>query len=302
MNSVATTVTPNRSRLNRLMRRVTWTPYLLLLPAMTLVIGILGWPLVEGFVTSLHMVQFYSFETPFVGLQNYADLMQSPTFRNSLLKSGTFVFGSVIGGTLVAFSFALVLYHLRHGQHLVRAIALIPYLVSGIAAAVVWRFLFSGTAGLANYLLGGVGIGPIAWLGSPAGAMFVAILANIWYISPFSTLILLAGLQTIDRDYYDAAALDGAVGWLSFRYITVPLIAPMIAVSLVWLSFASFNSFALILTLTAGGPGRSTEVLAVYMYKLAFQSLDYSTGAAVMIVLMLLNIVLSAIYLKVFRV
>lgn len=302
MNTVASTGRIPRSRIQQLLRRVTWAPYLLLLPAMALVIGILGYPLVEGFITSLYMVQFYRLDTPFVGLQNYADLMSNPTFRNSLAKSGTFVFGSVIGGTLVAFTFALVLYHLRHGQHLLRAIALIPYLVSGIAAAVVWRFLFSGTAGLVNYLLAGVGIGPVAWLGSPIGAMFVAIMANIWYISPFSTLILLAGLQTIDRDYYDAAALDGAVGWRSFRYITVPLIAPMIAVSLVWLSFASFNSFALILTLTAGGPGRSTEVLAVYMYKLAFQSLDYSTGAAVMIVLMVLNIFLSAIYLRVFRV
>ncbi len=277
-------------------------PYLFILPAILFVTGLLGYAVVSGFITSLYIVQFWRFDSPFVGFGNYIELFKSPVFQNSLTRSIIFVAGSVIGGTVIALSFALVLLNVRYGRSVFRAIALIPYLVSGIAAAIMWRFLFSGNAGLINFMLQGVGIDPITWLGDPNRALLVVTLANIWFISPFATLILLAGLQSIDQEYYEAAAIDGALRIQSFWHITVPLLGPMIAVSLVWLSFASFNSFEIILAMTAGGPGRATEVLAVYMYKLGFRELDYSTASAVMMVLLTINVLLSALYLRVFKV
>lgn len=277
-------------------------PYLFILPAILLVTGLLGYAVVSGFITSLYIVQFWRLDSPFVGFGNYLELFRNPVFQNSLRRSAIFVFGSVVGGTAIAFSFALVLFNVRYGRSVFRAIALLPYLVSGIAAAIMWRFLFSGNAGITNVIFAAIDLEPITWLGHPDRALLVVTLANIWFISPFATLILLAGLQSIDGEYYEAAALDGALRWQSFLYITLPLLGPMIAVSLVWLSFASFNSFEIILSMTAGGPGRATEVLAVYMYQLGFRELDYSTASAVMMVLLTINVLLSAVYLRVFKV
>lgn len=277
-------------------------PYIFILPAILLVTGLLGYAVVSGFITSLYIVQFWRFDSPFVGFGNYIELFRSPVFQNSLRRSAIFVFGSVVGGTAISLSFASVLHHVRYGRSVFRAIALLPYLVSGIAAAIMWRFLFSGNAGIINILFASVGLEPLTWLGHPDRALLVVTLANIWFISPFATLILLAGLQSIDSEYYDAAAIDGALRWQSFVYITLPLLGPMIAVSLVWLSFASFNSFEIILSMTAGGPGRATEVLAVYMYQLGFRELDYSTASAVMMVLLTINVLLSVVYLRVFKV
>jgi ABC-type sugar transport system permease subunit len=182
-----------------------------------------------------------------------------------------------------------------------RAAFLVPYLVSGVAAAIMWRFLFTGTTSLINRLIAIVGIESVTWLGDPIKALIVVILANIWFLSPLAILLLLGGLQSIDRQLYDAASIDGASAVQKFLYVTVPSIMPMIALSLVWLSFGSFNMFDIILPLTGGGPGHATEVLAVYMYDLAFDQLNYSDASVVMVVLLIINVVFSAFYLKGFR-
>jgi ABC-type sugar transport system permease subunit len=287
-------------------RRSKWKeqllPYLFIMPAIGLVTGLLGYAVISGFITSLYRIQVWELGEPFVGLANYRELFTNSAFHNSLIRSFIFAAGSVIGGIALSLTFALVLLKLRFGQNLIRALTLIPYLVSGVAAAIMWRFLFSGNAGLINGLLATLGVDPLSWLGHPDRALLVVTLANIWSISPFATLILLGGLQSINPEYYEAAAIDGALRIHAFWYITIPLLAPMLAVSLIWMSFASFNSFELILAMTNGGPGRATEVLALYMYGLGFRALDYSAASAVMMVLMVINITFSVLYLKVFKV
>lgn len=277
------------------------TPYVLLAPALLFVVGLLGYAVISGFSTSLYRVEVWSVDRPYVGLDNYARLFRDPRFLNAVGRSFIFVGGTIVCGFLLSLGFALTLQQVKRFRGVFRALALVPYLVSGIATAVMWRFLFVGSSSLVNHLSASLGLGTFPWLADPNGALVVVTLANIWFISPFSTLILLSGLQTIDSELYEAAALDGARVLQRFWYITLPSIAPMTALSLMWLSFASFNMFDIILPLTGGGPGRATEVLAVYMYRLAFRDLNYSSAAAVMMMLLVINVTFSIFYLRIFR-
>ena len=289
----------------RAVRRKRWgtalTLFVLLGPAVVMVIGVLGYAVVSGAITSLFRVEVWTLGTPFVGFENYQRLFRSATFVNSLTRSLIFVAGTIVLGIVLSMGFALVLHAVRWGRGLFRAIALIPYLVSGVAAAVMWRFLFTGDTSLINMGLIAAGQQAIPWLARPNLALVVVTLANVWFISPFSTLILLGGLQGIDPQLYEAAKIDGARTHQCFKHITLPSIAPMMALSFMWLSFASFNMFDIILPLTGGGPGRATEVLAVHMYQLAFRDLNYSTASAVMVVLLVINVAFSLAYLRLFR-
>lgn len=280
-------------------RLLKWsTPYLLLLPAIAFVAGILGYAVVRGLFLSFFRVEVWEPGEPFVGFANYLALFASDTFRNSLTISLIFVAATIVIGVLLSMVHALVLNETRTGRSFFRAVALVPYLVSGVAAAVMWRFLFTGDNAMAMQLVGALGFSSVSWLADPNKALIVVIMANIWFIAPFATLILLAGLQTVDPELYAAAEIDGANAWQKFTNVTLPSILPMLSLALLWLSFASFNMFDIILPLTGGGPGRSTEVLAVYMYQLAFRDLNYSTGAAVMIIILIINVALSALFLR----
>jgi ABC-type sugar transport system permease subunit len=276
--------------------------YLMILPAFVFVTLLLGYGLIAAIFDSVHKVEILSPERPFVGLENYADLFANRYFRAALVRSLVFTVSSVVLGLVFSFIFALTLYHAKRWVGVLRTITLVPYLISGIAAAIIWRFLFSSTAGLVNATLYAIGIEPVSWFSNANNAMMVMILTNVWKIIPFSILILLAGLQSIDREVYDAAAVDGANRLQSFRHVTIPLLGPMIAISLIWLTFATFNMFDIILPLTGGGPRRGTEVLALYMYQVAFQQLNFSTGAAVMLILVSINLVMSLVYIRIFRV
>ena len=272
--------------------------YLLLVPVLVFVIGILGYGVVSAFITSLHDVDMMRPDEPFVGFANYIDLATDPGFQNSFIRSVIFVVASVVLGTIIAFVAALSIYRLTRMRNVTQAVALIPYMVSGISAAVAWRFMFTGDASLINMLLRMGGWDAISWLGHGQRALMVVILANTWKVAPFSVLIILAGLFSIDKELFDAAEIDGANGRQKFSLITVPLIAPMIAVSTIWLNFASFNMFDIILATTGGGPHRATDLMAVHLYKLAFERLDFSGASTVMIILLLINVSVSIVSLK----
>ena len=274
-----------------------WVPYAFLVPALIFVLGILGYGVVSGFITSLHSTDPFTYVTTFAGFRTYLELFRSPRFQNSLLRSTYLVLGSVALGMLVSMTFGLCLNQLRRVRTAIRGVSLVPWMVSGIAAAMMFRFMFSGNVGLVRFFT----TEPVTWTGHPVRAMVVLILTNTWYISPFSTLILFSGLQTIDPTFYDAAAVDGASPIQVLFRLTIPLIKPMIGVALIWLSFASFNMFDVVLPITAGGPGRATEVLALVMYRFAFNELNYPMATAIMMTLLIINVGLSVVYLKLFK-
>ncbi len=273
------------------------TPYFFISAAVVLVTAVLAYPVAFGIYLSFQATDIFGFET-FAGIEQYRLLVTDPVFTNALRRTFVLVLGTITIGTVFALMFAVTLDKVQLGGRIWRTIVLIPYLISGIAAAVIWRFLFSSTGGLIDPVFITLGFEPIPWLGNANRAMFVLILANVWFISPFATLILYAGLKTVDKDLYEAADVDGASGINKFRFITFPSIAPQFALAMVWLSFASFNMFDIILPLTGGGPQRGTEVLAYLLYQVGFQQLDFNAGAAIMVVLLLFNVAISALFLR----
>jgi ABC-type sugar transport system permease subunit len=282
----------------RRMPRGWWTPYAFLAPGVAVVVVIMIYPVFYGVWLSLNETDIFTGTTSFVGLEQYTDLFGQAQFQNALRQSMILVAGTVVFGILVSMSFALILERAPLGGRVVRTMVLVPWLISGIAVATIWRAIFSPTGGFADSVMLFLGLEPITWFSSGFWSMSVIILVSIWSISPFSTLILYAGLKTVNEEMYEAAAIDGAGFVATFRFITLPSIAPQFALALVFLSFAAFNSFDIILLATGGGPGRSTEVLALLLYRLGFEQLDFHAAAAVMVVLLLINLVLSAIYLR----
>ncbi|WP_138417891.1 carbohydrate ABC transporter permease [Aquibacillus sediminis] len=277
-------------------------PYLLVFPAILFVVGVLGYAIVAGVLMSLYDMQLSFADAPFIGLQNYIYLFTDSTFLNSLFVSLIFVFGSVVLGLTLSLSFALSLYKCKRSGNFFKALSLVPYLISGIATAIMFRFLFSGDVGLINMILSTFGLDTVNFLANPWWALLICILANVWFVCPFATLILLSGIQSVDQELFDSAKIDGAHKHHILLKIILPLIAPMMGISLIWLSFASFNMFDVILPLTNGGPGRATEVMALYMYNVAFDELQYSLGSTVMVIILFFNVLTSLIYLKVFNV
>jgi ABC-type sugar transport system permease subunit len=276
-------------------------PYSLALPSTLVVVGVLGYAIIIAIKDSLHRYAMLATSGKFVGLDNYVDLFQTPNFQHSVAVTFIFVFGTVALGLLLSFVLALSLFRLSQRARLARTLTLVPYLISGVAAAVIWRFLFNSDAGFINLILMTAGLDPIRWLSDTTNALIVVTLANTWKIFPMSTILLLAGLQVIDTDLYDAATVDGARGAQVFLHITLPLLGNYLATSLIWLTFASFNMFAIIYPLTAGGPVRATEVMALYMYRLAFGELNFSSSSAVMVLLLSFNIIFSLLFIRLFR-
>ncbi|POQ99186.1 hypothetical protein AU468_10560 [Alkalispirochaeta sphaeroplastigenens] len=278
-------------------------PYGLVLPATILVAGMMGYAIVVAIVDSLHHYPTLVREGDFVGLANYIQLFGVKHFQDAVIRTFVFVGGSVVLGLMISFALALCLYSLNASRiaEMVRTATLIPYLISGVAAATMWRFLFSGNAGMVNLFLETLGIDSVRWLSDQRNAFIVVTLANTWKIFPMAVLILLSGLMVIDPQLYDAAIVDGAGKIRTFYAVTVPMISSYIATSLIWLTFASFNMFAVIYPMTEGGPLRATEVMALYMYRLAFREMRFSEASAVMILLLLVNIGFSFFFIRVFR-
>lgn len=293
----ATDPAVNALRVGDVLRRA--APYLLVLPGLVFVLGVLGYAVLGGVVLSLNETDMFLTKT-YVGFKNYVDVFQDARFQAAMWRTLVFVIASIALGISMSMMFALVLHKVVRGRRFFRGLSLLPYFISGIATAVMFRFVFTTSGGFINTVLTQLGLPAQSWLGDPTLAFIVAILANCWFMVPFATLILLGGLQTIDRDLYDAASIDGARPMQTFFRITLPLIKPMLGVSLIWVSYISFSTFDIVLALTAGGPLKATELVSIYMYELGFLQLNFGQGAVLMVVLLTFNTALSLVYIKIF--
>lgn len=202
-------------------------PYLLVIPGLIFVLGVLGYAVYGGFVLSFNETDMFLNKT-FVGLRNYVDVFNDPRFQAALVRTLVFVVLSITLGIVMSMIFALTLYHVGFGRRFFRGMSLVPYFVSGIATAIMFRFVFTTSGGFMNYMLQQFGLATPSWLGDPYLAFMVSVLANCWFMVPFATLILLGGLQTVDKEIYDAATIDGASGIQTFFKITLPMIKPML--------------------------------------------------------------------------
>jgi ABC-type sugar transport system permease subunit len=240
-------------------------------------------------------------DSSFAGIANYVSVFGSPTFWPAVEKSLIFVAGVTGLGIVLATIFAFALQHAARRLRFLRGMTIIPYIVSGVAVAIMFRIFFNTDFGLPNQILGAFGIGPVSWLADPTLAMVTVILAQIWGDLPLPIIVILGGLLTVDSDLLDAALVDGASGWQRARSVTLPLIAPQLAISLVFLCFTSVTTLGVILALTGGGPITATQTLPLEMYRLAFEEFDMGQAMAVAIVLFILNACVAAVVLRVQR-
>jgi ABC-type sugar transport system permease subunit len=235
-----------------------------------------------------------------VGLANYVEIAADGRFWGAMLHTAFFTAASVALELGLGLFLALALNRAFRGRGLVRAAVLVPWSIPTVVAALLWRFLFDAQAGIANAVLVGLGLldEPVVWLVRAATAWVPVILADVWKTTPFVTLLLLAGLQNIDPALSEAAAVDGAGAWRQLWHVTLPLLRPALAVALVFRSLDAFRVFDLIYVLTTGGPGTSTEPIALYAFNALFSNLRFGYGAALSVIVFLVTFLLALLYLK----
>lgn len=278
--------------------------YLLIAPAMICLILVVVFPLVQIFQMSLYKIEpMYSAKKIFCGLQNFIDAAQDLQFRSVLGQTAVWVFGSVIFQFIIGLIAALLLNQNFRGRGLSRGLLLIPWAMPGVVGAFAWKWLYHGQYGLINYTLMKLHIisRNINWLGDPSTAMFSCILTNTWRGFPFIMLMLLAGLQNIPDELKEAASIDGGSPGKIFRYVTLPLLKPVIVTITLLSSIWTFNNFSYIYILTRGGPAGKTDILTTYLYKQGFEFFHFGYAAALSIVLFLIVMVLSLTYIRIVK-
>jgi ABC-type sugar transport system permease subunit len=258
------------------------------LPSLLLVAAVALAPIAWTMWESLHRhdLRMPWLGRPFIGLANYAELARTPRVWAALAHTALFTGVSVAVELLAGLALALGLHHVVRGRHLVRTAVLLPWAVPTVVAALVWRFLFESPYGLVNAVLTGTGAidAPIAWFVHPWAAWVPVVLADVWKMTPFVAVLLLAGLQQIDPAVDEAARMDGAGPWRRLVSITLPLLRPAILVAFVFRAMDAFRVFDLVYVLTGGGPGTATEPIALLTFTTLLQNLRFGAGAALSVV------------------
>jgi ABC-type sugar transport system permease subunit len=279
--------------------RVAWW---LVLPALLTILLVALFPLLWTVWESLHLhdLRMPWLGKPFVGLDNYIEALRDPRFWGALGHTAFFAVASVGLELLIGLWLALALNRAFRGRGLVRAAVLVPWAIPTVVSALLWRFMFEGQHGIVNAALVGAGVlrEPVVWFIDPLAAWVPVILADVWKTTPFVALLLLAGLQNIDASLYEAARIDGASAWRQFRYVTLPLLKPAILVALIFRTLDAFRVFDLIYALTGGGPGTSTEPIALYTFNALLQNLQFGYGSALSVIVFLITFGLALLYIK----
>jgi multiple sugar transport system permease protein len=296
MNS-AESIAPHQSKRNWLAFKRRMEPVLFISPAFIVIGIILVYPLGYSLWLSFHEWTLRGFRegVPFVGFQNYIDLFSNPDFLNSLRITASFVIMAVGFEFVVGMGLALLLNHDLRGKHFIRAMVLLPMMCTNVVIGLTWRLLLNYEFGLVNYYLGVMGIGPVEWLSKPAMALPAVILVDVWNTTSFVALLLLAGLQALPEEPFEAARIDGASAWQSFVHITLPLLRQTILVVLLWRMIDTFRIFDVIYLLTAGGPARATETVSIYVYRYGFQSFNLGYASAASYIMILIMLIIAAL-------
>jgi multiple sugar transport system permease protein len=269
--------------------------YLLISPALLLVVMVMAYPtlysLYLGFTRTRRGV------TTFIGFKNYQAIFASKDFMQSLQLTLIFVLLYVL--LTVAFAFILALLFNRgvKWSAIYMTIIFLPWVLSEITSGVVWRWMFYRDYGILQNLIAPL-FNNATVITTPAGAMGVVIAASVWRSTAFAMLLILAGLQTVPKEIYEAASIDGATGWQSFWQLTWPLVLPTTMVTIVFLTIQAVNNVGMFLSITNGGPGRATEVLSLHMYREAIEFFNFGYGAALSVILFLINLALAFIYIR----
>ncbi|MEA5594251.1 sugar ABC transporter permease [Rivularia sp. UHCC 0363] len=283
------------------------TAWILLIPAMLLLLLVFGYPIARAFWLSLFTENLGTQLQPvFSGFDNYGRMVGDGRFWQSFLVTTIFTSASVILELLFGLIVALVLNQQFFGRGVVRTTAILPWALPTALIGLAWAWIFNDQYGVANDILQRLGLiqAGINWLGEPTLAMVAVITADVWKTTPFISILLLAGLQSISADLYEAHSIDGATPWQSFRQITLPLLIPQILIAVLFRFAQAFGIFDLIAVMTGGGPGGATEVVSLYIYSTIMRYLDFGYGAALVVVtfmLLVFAVVIASLLLRLAR-
>jgi multiple sugar transport system permease protein len=276
----------------------------LALPTYVVVGIVLIFPLI--FSLSLIVRSWSWFNPPgergkFVGLNNVFFLFTNSRFWNSIRVTLAFMVLSIVGEFLLGLGLGILLDKVRRGRNVLRAVSLIPVMIAPTIIGLQWTYLLSDNFGVVNYLLSKVGLPTHRWLSEPTLALLSTVLVDVWTYTPFVALLVLGGMQTIPRELYEVSQLDGASGSQQFRYITLPLLKPILALTLLIRISTIIKTFDLVYVLTGGGPARSTEILGMYLYRVAFSEGDFGVAAVITMVLLLVSVGVGMFLLNVMK-
>jgi len=255
-------------------------------PGIILVLLIFLYPILRTLCLSfMHFNLQTGFEARFAGMDNFVRLLSDSRFLLSLKVTTLFTVISVALEFFLGLLSALAVEGIRRARRAARTLLLIPWTLPTAIIAVLWMWLFNDQFGFINAFLLRIGVvdAPIAWLGKPQSALLAVILADVWKAFPFVFIVLLAGLQSIPREMYEAIEIDGGTAWHKFRYVILPYLRPFIFLALIFRIVQAYAVFDLVYVLTGGGPGGATETVSVYGYYTFMRYLDFGYGAALVV-------------------
>ena len=292
MNHTAAPINPAQGGLSDLSIR-----NLFIIPTIAFLILINVFPLLWSLYLSFHEWRANSADDPvFVGIQNYREVLNDPNFWDTFTLTAQYVVYAVIGEVMVGFGIALLLNRSMRGKGLITTLLLLPMMMSPAVVGLFWKLLWNPSWGIVNPLLGLPN--DFAWLSDPDRAMWAVVITDVWMWAPFVMLLSLAGLSAIPQYLYEAAEIDRASWWFTFKNITLPLVSPLLLIAIIFRTMENFKQFDMIFTMTGGGPGITTEVNAIKLYRMAFQQWDTGKSCAFAYIMLVMVIGISNIYIK----
>lgn len=283
-----------KSAFTGLRREETIAGYLFLLPNFLGFVVFMLFPILFAFYIMLTDWSLAK-EPEFIGLKNFETLANDPLFWKSLKNSFVYTFVAVPTGIFIAFWLALALNRKIRGIIFFRTVYFLPQITLTVAAAIIWRWIYQPEIGLINFLLSLIGIDGPNWIYDTNWAMAAVIIMSNWQGVGFAMLILLAGLQGIPEEFYEAASIDGASAWQRMRFVTLPMLSPAIFFVVVTSLIGAFQSFDQFFILTQGGPAHATTPLTLYIFNNAFQFFKMGYGAAMAAVLFVIILIITII-------
>lgn len=279
-----------------MLRRAPLLSWLLVAPALIIITVMLYYPMIATLIESFYASSFISQEPTFIGLAAYQVLVGDGTFWKIVLNSLIWTAAVVVLQNLLGFLAALLLNQRLPGQGLLRSFILLPWILPGVVAAILWRFMYDPQLGLINSGLVALGLTGVPWLAQSSTALGAAIIAAVWKGFPFSTVIYLAALQNVDQEQVESATIDGANRWQRLFDIVIPAVKEIIAINVVLTAILTFNYFDMIWVLTRGGPQDATHIFPTKIYELGFGQFRFGDAATYGVVSILLLGILIPLY------
>lgn len=273
---------------------------MLVLPALILFCALLLFPFLRSLVMAFYESTLFSPEPQFVGLGNFRELAVSASFRDTWLRTISYVLITTIITVFLGLGWALILNQTFRGKSFIRTATIMPWILPSTVTAFLWAWIFNGQFGLLNAVLEPLGVidGPVVWLANPTGALFGVIMAKVWLSTPVAMSFILAGLQSVSSEEIDAAMMDGCRAGGIIRHVVLPHLFPTLVIVFVLQAMANLQQIDTILAMTGGGPARGTTVLSIEVYQRAFNDWNMGLAAAIGVVWFVTIAVPTVFYLR----